>query len=100
MSVCSSGKEATVPDPEAHDHWRALLEARPDDEPLWTSPTAVLLDYVESRRDTMPLNHRLKAQSPTLAQSAHVLGDHLRTDLRTWVLGCVPDDDTLRAPCN
>ncbi|MDQ1051654.1 hypothetical protein [Streptomyces sp. V4I2] len=99
MPVCSSGKEATVPDPEAHDHWRALLEARPDDEPLWTSPTAVL-DYVESRRDTMPLNHRLKAQSPTLAQSAHFFSDHLRTGLRTWVLGRVPDDDTLMAPCN
>ncbi|MEH0575756.1 MULTISPECIES: hypothetical protein [Streptomyces] len=48
----------------------------------------------------MPLNHRLKAQSPTLAQSAHVFGDHLRTDLRTWVPGRVPDDDALMAPCN
>ncbi|MFE9438231.1 hypothetical protein ACFYO2_04315 [Streptomyces sp. NPDC006602] len=46
----------------------------------------------------MPLSHRLKAQSPALAQSAHAFGDQLRTDLRTWVLGRVPGDDTLIAP--
>ncbi|MFD8221234.1 TetR/AcrR family transcriptional regulator [Streptomyces sp. NPDC059697] len=94
-----ASKEAVVldRDPEAHDQWRALLEARPDDEPLWTSLTAVLLDYVESQRDSMPLNHRLKAQSPALAQSAHAFGDQLRTDLRTWVLGRVSGDDALIA---
>ena len=99
MPVCSSGKEAVALnwDPEAHDQWHALPEARPDDEPLWTSLTAVLLDYGESRRATMPRNHRLKAQSPTLAQSAHAFGDRLRTDLRTWVPGRVPGNDTLIA---
>ncbi|MEU2778854.1 hypothetical protein ABZ646_39835 [Streptomyces sp. NPDC007162] len=50
-----------------------------------TSLTAVLLDYVENHRDTMPLNHRIKAHSPALAQSAHAFGDHLRTGLYTRV---------------
>ncbi|MFF7889948.1 hypothetical protein ACH40F_56130 [Streptomyces sp. NPDC020794] len=45
----------------------------------------------------MPLNHRLKAHSPALAQSAHAFGDHLRTDLYTRVPGRVPRDDTLIA---
>ncbi|MFI2635411.1 hypothetical protein ACH5A2_34320 [Streptomyces collinus] len=64
---------------------------------MWTSLTAVLLDYVESQRDTMPLNHRIKAQSSTLAQSAHAFGDHLRTALYTRIPGRVPRDDTLIA---
>lgn len=36
-----------------------------------------------NRCDSMPLNHRLKAQSPTLAQLVHVFGDPLRSGLRT-----------------
>lgn len=43
MPGCRSGKKATVPDPEAHDQWRALLEVRRD-EPLWTSLSSVHRD--------------------------------------------------------
>jgi AcrR family transcriptional regulator len=94
-----ASKEAVVldRDPEARDQWRALLEARPDDEPVWTSLTAVLLDYNESLRDLMPQQHRLKMQSPALAQSAQAFGDQLRTDLHTWIMGRLAGDDALFA---
>lgn len=94
-----ASKEAVVldRDPQARDQWRALLEARPDDEPLWTSLAAVLLDYNESLRDRMPLQHRLKVQSSALAQPSQAFGDQLRADLHAWILGRLAGGDALFA---
>lgn len=80
-------KEAVVfeQDPTAREDWKALMEARPDDEPLWTSLTSVLTGFAESLRVRMPLQRKLKAQSPALAQSTQDFGDQFRADLGAWV---------------
>jgi AcrR family transcriptional regulator len=80
-------KEAVVfeQDPSAREDWQALMDARPPDEPLWTSLVAVLTGFAESLRERMPLQRRLKAQSPALAQSTQDFGDQFRADLSAWV---------------
>jgi AcrR family transcriptional regulator len=82
-----ASKEAVVfdQDPEERDNWRTLMNARPLDEPLWDSLTAVITGFIESTRDRMPLQRRLKAQSPALAQSTQNFGQQFITDLRQWV---------------
>ena len=82
-----ASKEAVVfdQDPEERDNWRALMNARPADEPLWDSLTAIITGFIESLRDRMPLQRQLKAQSPALAQSTQNFGQQFITDLRDWV---------------
>jgi AcrR family transcriptional regulator len=82
-----AGKDAMVfdQDPEEQRTWQALIEDRPAGEPLWDSLTAILMGFVESQRDRMPLLRRLKAQSPALAQSGQNFGEQFFTDLRQWV---------------
>jgi AcrR family transcriptional regulator len=92
-------KEAVVfeQDPSARTDWQALMEARPLDEPLWTSLCAVLLDFAETLRERMPLQRRLKAQSPALAQSTQDFGNQFRGDLHRWAVARAADrgDDEL-----
>ncbi|WP_405484299.1 TetR/AcrR family transcriptional regulator [Streptomyces sp. NBC_00009] len=82
-----AGKEAVVfdQDPEERGAWQALMDGRPADEPLWDSLTVILTGFVESLRDRMPLQRRLKAQSPALAQSGQNFGEAFFTELRKWV---------------
>ncbi|GIE82484.1 hypothetical protein Aph02nite_84340 [Actinoplanes philippinensis] len=84
-----ASKEAVVfdQDPEERDNWRALMAQRPADEPLWLSLTAILMAFTERLGDRMPLQRRLKAQSPALAQSTQDFGERFRADLHAWVLG-------------
>jgi AcrR family transcriptional regulator len=80
-------KEAVVFEqaPTARQAWQALMDARDYDEPLWASLTAVLMGFAESLRERMPLQRKLKAQSPALAQSTQDFGDQFRADLTAWV---------------
>jgi AcrR family transcriptional regulator len=80
-------KEAVVfeQDPTARQGWKALMDARPIDEPLWTSLDEVLTGFAESLRERMALQRSLKAQSPALAQSPQDFGDQFRADLSAWV---------------
>ncbi|MFJ8336075.1 TetR/AcrR family transcriptional regulator [Streptomyces sp. NPDC094437] len=82
-----AGKDATVldQDPEERLDWQALMAERPADEPLWDSLTAILTGFCASLRDRMPLQRRLKAQSPAFAQSAKRFSEQFFTDLRSWV---------------
>ncbi|MEU8238664.1 helix-turn-helix domain-containing protein [Actinoplanes missouriensis] len=82
-----ASKEAVVfdQDPQERDNWRALMDARPAGEPLWASLTAIMVGFNERLADRMPLQRRLKAQSPALAQSTQDFGEQFRTDLRDWV---------------
>lgn len=91
-----ASKEAVVfdQDPEERDNWRALMTARPADEPLWDSLTAIITGFVENLRDRMPLQRQLKAQSPALAQSTQNFGQQFIIDLRAWVTSRVTDSDT------
>ena len=92
-----ASKEAVVFDqePEERGNWRALMDARPADEPLWESLTAIMTGFSETLRDRMPLQRRLKAQSPALAQSTQNFGEQFRTDLRDWVTSRATGADDL-----
>jgi AcrR family transcriptional regulator len=92
-----AGKEAVVfdQDPEERSNWRELMNDRPADEPLWDSLTAILTGFVESLRDRVPLQRRLKAQSPALAQSGQNFGEQFFTDLRAWVASRAARPDQL-----
>ncbi|WP_430781769.1 TetR/AcrR family transcriptional regulator [Actinoplanes sp. G11-F43] len=91
-----AGKEAVVfdQDPEERANLRALMAERPGDEPLWTSLTAIMIGFNERLADRMPLQRRLKARSPGLAQSTQEFGEQFRADLQDWVTarsGGAPD---------
>jgi len=92
-----ASKEAVVfdQDPEERDNWRALMNSRPADEPLWESLTAIITGFIESLRGRMPLQRQLKAQSPVLAQSTQNFGQQFITDLRAWVASRTTPADAL-----
>ncbi|MFJ9211412.1 TetR/AcrR family transcriptional regulator [Streptomyces sp. NPDC102264] len=92
-----AGKDAAVldQDPEERLNWQALMAERPADEPLWDSLTAILTGFCESLRDRMPLQRRLKAQSPAFAQSAQRFGEQFFKDLRRWVESRITSADEL-----
>ena len=89
-----SGKEAVVfdPDPEEPEQWRALLAARPEDEPVWESLTAVLLDYTERTADRVIVRKRLRDRSPALAQGASDRRDRFYAELREWAAARAGDE--------
>jgi AcrR family transcriptional regulator len=82
-----ASKEAVVfdQDPEARQQWQALMDGRPPTEPLWATLEAVLLDFSETLRERMPLQRRLKEQSPALQHSTQDFGDKFHQDLQSWV---------------
>ncbi|GAB7037187.1 MULTISPECIES: TetR/AcrR family transcriptional regulator [Catenuloplanes] len=94
-----ASKEAVVfdQDPEERDNWRALMDARPAGEPLWDSLTAIMIGFNERLADRMPLQRRLKARSPALAQSTQELGQQFRTDLHDWITARAGDTDPMPA---
>ncbi|WP_240653764.1 TetR family transcriptional regulator [Streptomyces sp. AcE210] len=95
-----AGKEAVVvdQDPEERRDWQTLMDARPADEPLWDSLSAIMTGFCESLRDTLPLHRRLKAKSPAFAQTAQSFGAQFFTDLRQWVASRATASDDLTAP--
>ena len=80
-------KEAVVldPDPEEPEVWRALMRARPADEPLWAALQETLLGYLATFADRLVVQKRLKATSPKLAESTRDHGELFATELRDWV---------------
>jgi AcrR family transcriptional regulator len=94
-----TSKEAVVfdQDPEERDHLRALMAARPAEEPLWDSLTAILIGFNERLGDRMPLQRRLKVRSPALARSTKDLGAQFLADLREWTTSRATEDDALNA---
>jgi len=82
----------------SRDHWRAIMAARPTDEPLWDSLTAILVGFNELLGDRLPMQLRLKAQSPALAKSSwDVIGEQFSADLRAWMTSRAPEGDSLTA---
>ncbi len=88
-----ASKEAVVfdQDPEEHETLRAMMDARPAGEPLWDSLTAIMIGLNERLADRMPLQRRLKAQSPALAQSTQDFGEQFRADLNRWAVNRAGD---------
>lgn len=81
-------KEAVVidPDPEAPEHWSALMEARPAGEPVWDSIQAVVLGYLDTYADRIALHCRLKLGSPQLSESARDTSDRFWRELSAWAM--------------
>ncbi|MCP2163452.1 TetR/AcrR family transcriptional regulator [Goodfellowiella coeruleoviolacea] len=94
-----SSKEALVfdPDPQETQAWRELMRDRPADEPLWTSLQEILIGYLSLMADRMAIQKRLKATSPTLAQSAHDSADRFNAELSDWVAARTPEARRVRA---
>ncbi|MGQ4599830.1 TetR family transcriptional regulator [Nocardia sp. R6R-6] len=95
-----ASKEAAVfdQDPEERDLWRALMAARPADESLWDSLTAILIGFNELLGDRLPMQRRLQAHSPALAKSSwDVVGEQFLSDLREWLTSRVQAGDSLAA---
>ena len=92
-----AGKDATLldQDPQERREWQALIAERPPDEPLWDSLGAILTGFCESLRERMPLQRRLKAESPAFAQSAQSFGEQFFSDLRHWVESHISGSDAL-----
>jgi AcrR family transcriptional regulator len=92
-----AGKDATLldQDPQERREWQALIAERPPDEPLWDSLSAILTGFCESLRDRMPLQRRLKAESPAFAQSAQSFAEQFFSDLRHWVESRITGSDEL-----
>jgi len=92
-----ASKEAAVFDhnPEERDQWQRLMSSRPEDEPLWDSLTAIIMGWAENMRQRMPVQRRLKAQSPALAQSTQHFGEVFVADLRGWVTSRTAEGDEL-----
>ena len=94
-----ASKEAVVfdPDPEERDHWQALMQARPADEPLWDSLTAILIGFNERLRDRILMQRRLRERSPALAQSSlnqsswAIVDAQFLADLRAWAASRTPE---------
>lgn len=87
-------KEAVVldQDPEERRDWLEVMDARSAGEPLWDSLEAILTRYMESLRDRLPLQRRLKSESATLRASADQFGRQFTEDLRSWVAARHGDD--------
>ena len=92
-----AGKDATLldQDPQERRDWQALIAERPPDEPLWDSLSAILTGFCESLRDRMPLQRRLKAESPAFAQTAQSFAEQFFKDLRLWVESRITSSDEL-----
>jgi AcrR family transcriptional regulator len=92
-----AGKDATLldQDPQERRDWQALIAERPTGEPLWDSLSAILTGFCESLRDRMPLQRRLKAESPAFAQTAQSFADQFFSDLRQWVESRITGSDEL-----
>lgn len=79
-------KEAVVfdADPEELAAYRALLEARPADEPVWTSLREILVTTVDSVSEQMAVQHQMLQRNRVLATSGRTFGDQFRQALTEW----------------
>ena len=90
-------KDATLLDldPEERRQWQALMNERPRGKRLWDSLSTILTGFCRDLRDRIPLQRRLKAESPAFAQSALSFGEQFFSDLRRWVESRITGSDEL-----
>lgn len=79
-------KEAVVfdADPEELAAYRALLDARPAHEPVWTSLREILITTVDSVSEQMVVQHHLLQRNRVLVDSGRSFGDQFRQALIEW----------------
>jgi AcrR family transcriptional regulator len=82
-------KEAVLaaPSPELLERQRSRCAARPADEPLWQSLSAVILDLVAAGEADLRLLKRLKATSPELGDLLHKSNQEVTGALAAWAGG-------------
>ncbi|BEL06163.1 hypothetical protein Q0Z83_043540 [Actinoplanes sichuanensis] len=97
-----ASKEAVVfdQDPQERETLRAMMDARPTGESLWESLSAIMIGLNERLADRMPLQRRLKTQSPALAQSTQDFGEQFRADLTDWARNRAGDSLTTTLQLN
>lgn len=81
-----ASKDAVVfdADPVELAAYTALLDARPDHEPVWTSLQQILVTTVDSVSEQMVVQHHLLQRNPALASSGRTFGDQFRKTLTQW----------------
>ena len=82
-----SSKDAVIfdPGPAEPELWEHLAATRPVDESIWQSVEAFFLGYLEAHGDLLPLQKRLIASSPALAQVARTTSSQFERFLSAWV---------------
>lgn len=81
-----ASKDAVVfdADPEELAAYAALVDARPDDEPVWTSLQQILVTTVDSVSEQVAVQHHLLQRNPALASCGRTFGDQFRKTLVQW----------------
>jgi AcrR family transcriptional regulator len=79
-------KEAVLaaPSPEVLERQRVACAARPADEALWQSLSAVILDLVAVSEEDLKILKRLKAASPELGDLLHKSNKEVMEALASW----------------
>ncbi len=81
-----ASKDAVVfdADPDELSAYRSLLDARPHDEPTWTSLRHILVETVTSVAEQVVVQHHLLQRNPALASGGRTFGDQFRHTLIEW----------------
>ena len=84
-----ASKDAVVfdADPGELAAYQALLDARPKDEPVWTSLQQILVGTVNTVDEQIAVQHHLLQRNPTLASGGRAYGDQFRHTLTQWAIG-------------
>jgi AcrR family transcriptional regulator len=87
-----SSKDAVIfdPGPAEPELWQRLASARLVDEPVWQSLEAFFLGYLDAHQRVLPLQKRLIASSPALAQIARTTSSQFERFLTGWVATRMP----------
>lgn len=87
-----SSKDAVIfdPGPAEPELWEHLAATRPLSEPIWQSLEAFFLGYLDAHSDLLPLQKRLVASSPSLAQMARTTSSQFERFLSSWVATRIP----------
>ncbi len=85
-------KEAILlqPDLDLTDAWRQIRDERPQDEPLWTSLTVVILTCMEVGRDWLLVLKRVEDTAPEMAQALYAATSPGTDELQAWAEARVP----------
>jgi AcrR family transcriptional regulator len=81
-----SSKDAVVfdADPDELAAYESLLDARPDDEPVWTSLQEILVYTVDSVGEQIVVQQHVLQRNPALATGGRSFGDQFRRALTQW----------------
>jgi len=87
-------KESLVfePAPEEPAEWRAIIDARPVDEPVWDSLREIVITYLAAKGEHIAIQKELKKASPKLAASFGERKTQMWPELHVWAAGRIGKD--------